>query len=503
MMSIKKSTPATRFFFVLLFLLLCRLVAMYFIPFNDTTEARYAEIARIMLETGNWVTPMQTYGIPFWAKPPLSTWMSAFFMKLFGVNELAARMPSLLLSIGVLALVWNIAKQYRGIDVAKTAVLVLAGSLFFFLNAGTVMTDPALLFCITLSLVSYWHAVVMKSKLWAYLFFMGLSLGLLAKGPIAVVLTGMPVLIWSLLHKRMNEFWRNLPWLQGILIMLLIAGPWYILAEMRTPGFLNYFIIGEHFHRFLDPGWGGDKYGFAHKAPLGMIWLYAVVGFLPWSIIAGICLVRFWVECRLGLGPTIKQTKSSCQDKDGWVSYLVTCIVTPLVFFTFSSNIIYPYVFPIMPILALLFAELIHRSRYRIDWENSNKLFFWASVTGSLFLIVTSLFLAKPEWVEKSQYRVVSAYKHQATSTQSKLIYWAKKIDFSAQFYSNGRIFVTDDAQGLNQLLANNIDNYIAINEKYLASLPKELRQRLLKVATIQVLNNVYILFRSQANTRS
>ena len=500
---IKKTIQTKLFPFVLLYLFVCRILAMYFIPFNDTTEARYAEIARIMLETGNWVTPMQTYGIPFWAKPPLSTWMSALFMKLFGVNELAARIPSLLLSIGVLALVWNVAKQQSGRFVAKTAVLVLAGSLFFFLNAGTVMTDPALLFCITLSLVSFWHAVVMKSKLWAYLFFVGLSLGLLAKGPIAVVLSGMPVLIWSLLHKRMKQFWRHLPWLQGIFIMLLIAGPWYVLAEMRTPGFLNYFIIGEHFHRFLDPGWGGDKYGFAHKAPFGMIWAYAVVGFFPWSIIAGICLVRFWVERRLGLGPTIEQTKSLCQDKDGWVSYLVTCIATPLVFFTFSSNIIYPYVFPIMPLLALLFAELIHRSRYRIGWENSNKLFLWASVIGSLFLIVTSLFLFKPEWVEKSQYRVVSVYKKQASSTQSKLIYWAKKLDFSAQFYSSGRIFVTDDAQGLNQLLANNIDNYIAINEKYLTSLPKVLRQKLLKVATIRVLNNVYILFRSQANIGS
>lgn len=96
----------TKAIFVLTVLLLCRLIANYFIPLNDSTEARYGEIARKMLETGNWVTPLHDYGVPFWAKPPLSTWLSAFSMKLFGVNEFAARLPELLLSIGVLWLIW-------------------------------------------------------------------------------------------------------------------------------------------------------------------------------------------------------------------------------------------------------------------------------------------------------------------------------------------------------------------------------------------------------------
>jgi len=131
---------------VLFFLLISRLLAMYFIPLNDSTEARYGEIARIMLETGNWVTPMQSYGEPFWAKPPLSTWASALSMAIFGVNEFAARLPSLLFSIGILWLVWDLAKKRSGEQVAMIATLVLAGCLFFFLNAGTVMTDPALIF---------------------------------------------------------------------------------------------------------------------------------------------------------------------------------------------------------------------------------------------------------------------------------------------------------------------------------------------------------------------
>ena len=90
--------------YVLCALLILRLLTMWVIPLTDTTEARYAEIARKMLETGNWVTPQHDYGVPFWAKPPLSTWLSAASMGLFGVNELAARLPSLLMSLVVSSL---------------------------------------------------------------------------------------------------------------------------------------------------------------------------------------------------------------------------------------------------------------------------------------------------------------------------------------------------------------------------------------------------------------
>ena len=100
------------------FMLIARLLCNAVVPLTDTTEARYGEIARLMLETGDWITPQHDYGVPFWAKPPLSTWLSAFSMKLFGVNEFAARLPSLLLGIGMLALVWQWSAQRRGHDFA-------------------------------------------------------------------------------------------------------------------------------------------------------------------------------------------------------------------------------------------------------------------------------------------------------------------------------------------------------------------------------------------------
>lgn len=469
---------------VLFFLLISRMLAMYFMPLNDSTEARYGEIARIMLETGNWVTPMQTYGVPFWAKPPMSTWLSALSMKGLGVNAFAARLPSLLLSIGILWLVHQTIKKRSGSQVAMIATLVLSGCFFFFLNAGTVMTDPALIFCTTLSLIAFWHAVVEKSKVWGYVFFVGLGLGLLAKGPVGIVLTGLPIFFWGLRHKqRWTALMSQLPWITGSLLTLLIAGPWYALAEFHTPGFINYFIVGENFHRFLDPGWAGDKYGFAHRAPLGMIWVYALAGVFPWSIVGSAWLFRH-----------MNMLPSLCRDKDGWVSYLLLCTLVPLGFFTFSSNIIYPYVFPSLPFFALFFAEITGRfiSEDRVLVLVSN----CAAITGVIFLAVSALFVFKPEWVAKSQYQVVQAYKNQMPVANAKLIYWAQKTDFSAQFYSAGHAVATQNLQEVNRILSNHVKNYLVVNSNQLLTIPNELREQLIKIAIIPVLKDQFVLFR-------
>ncbi|MCL9685806.1 ArnT family glycosyltransferase [Legionella maioricensis] len=468
--------------FVLIFLLLCRIISNYFIPLNDTTEARYGEIARKMLETGNWVNLLHDYGIPFWAKPPLSTWLSALSMKLFGINEFAARLPGLFLSVGILALIGDLAKRHSGSNMATVSILVLAGTLFFFLDAGTVMTDPSLVFCTTLSMVAFWHAVVDKNKLWSYIFFIGLGLGLLAKGPLAVVLVGLPIFFWVLLRNQWVSLWKQLPWIKGTLLVLIIALPWYILAEIRTPGFLNYFIVGEHLNRFLVSGWTGDKYGFAHHAPKGMIWIYAVAGLFPWNVIGGGWLVKHGIKL-----------PSLFQDEDGWMSYLCLCMLAPLVFFTFSSNIIYPYAFPCLPAFALFFAEIWSRSNRTLS--SSKWILLLSALCGALFLIVTSVFIIKPDWLARTQKPVIEAWVNQHPEAGSNLVYWGPGADFSAQFYSGGKAKSTQSRQGLCKLLSNNLDNYLAIDSKLVAQIPKDLLLKFTLIKAVTHINKKTLLF--------
>ncbi|MGC1182463.1 ArnT family glycosyltransferase [Legionella sp.] len=476
--------------FALLFLLICRVVAMWGIPLNDVSEARYGEIARKMLETGNWVTLLHDYGVPFWAKPPLSTWLSASSMKFFGVNELAVRLPGLLLSIGVIWLIWDLAKKHSGAVVATLATLVLAGTLYFFLDAGTVMTDPSLVFCTTLVLVSFWHAVVVETKFWSYLFFIGLGLGLLAKGPVALVLAGMPIFFWVLLYNRWRNLWNRLPWIKGSLIVLIIALPWYIWAEIRTPGFLNYFIVGEHFHRFINPGWTGDKYGYAHKEYWGMIWLFAALGIFPWCFLGAVWFVKYR-----------KTLPSLFSDEDGWLGYLFLCTVVPLFFFTFSSNIIYTYVFPCLPFFALFFTEYWIRAGAML---RAKKLVLGLSLScGMIFLLATIIFNLIPEVVSKTQKPVIAAWLKQSPAADSNLVYWDYKPEFSAQFYSAGKVKFTHDNKVLCQLLANQTENYVVIHPQRITQLSPDLLSHLTQVQQVIVNGMPLILLRSSVLTCS
>jgi len=275
-----------------------------------------------------------------------------------------------------------------------------------------------------------------------------------------------------LIHNQWTNLWQRLPWVKGSLITLAIALPWYILAEIRTPGFLNYFIIGEHLNRFLVPGWTGDKYGIAHNAPKGMIWLYALIGLFPWSLIGGAWFLTH-----------VKKLPFLFRDDDGWMSYWCLCLLTPLVFFTFAGNIIYPYVFPCLPAFALLFAEIWSRGNQSL--KTGQWIPFVSLTSGVIFLAATLVFIYKPDLVAKTQKTLVEAWVEQHPATISNLVYWGNKTEFSAQFYSGGKIKPTHSRQELCALLSNNLENYLIVNDKSLAELPKDLLRKFNSVKTI------------------
>lgn len=470
-----------RVLIVLLALLVIRLLAMFFIPLNDTTEARYAEIARKMLETGNWVTPLHDYGVPFWAKPPLSTWVSALSMGVFGVNAFAVRLPALLLSLGTLWLTFGVSRQRQGEETAWISSLILASGLLFFLCAGTVMTDPSLMLCVTLAQIAFWRALREPGKRWGYLFFVGLGLGLLAKGPLALVLVGMPIFCWVVARREWRALWQRLPWISGTVLMLAISLPWYALAEIRTPGFLNYFIMGEHVHRFLDPGWKGDRYGFAHATPHGMIWPFAFAGLLPWSPLA-----IYWLVRKPGKGQTEPRS-------DGWLLYLSLWCLLPLMFFTLSGNIIFPYPLPMVAGFALLAAELWRRHSAR-----AQQMVWLGLGSGVITLIATVLFVVQPGKIGRSQQALINAWHAERPSAESQLLFWDTRREFSAEFYSGGRARTsTDPARALALLDDASID-YIAVPKNDFKTLPPQVQTAFEEIGRYPNPGEVMLLLRKR-----
>ncbi|MBU2959185.1 glycosyltransferase family 39 protein [Paracoccus sp. C2R09] len=403
---------------------LLRVWAMFAVPFTDTTEARYAEIARKMVETGNWLTPQFDYGLPFWGKPPLHTWLSAGGMQVFGVNEAAARLPILLTALAVLFLIRTWVRDIVGRDTALVATTVLATMAMFLGASAFVMTDMPMVLGTTLVIVGFWQAVGRGDRLWGLSVFLGLAIGMLAKGPVAVVLCAIPLALWLALTWNWHLL-RLLPWARGMAVLAVLVLPWYVAAEIATPGFLRYFLIGEHLQRFLTPGWQGDLYGSGHQEARGTIWLFWLMAALPWSLAPALLLTR------PGRTMTVFRT-----DRSGWLLYLALWAVAPLVLFTMASNILAAYVLPGLPASAVLLVVLV--GQVSSGGGAARRGFAVASLaTFAFFLAVTSGAVFAPRQIRLKTDRDLVAAADAALPDAP--LHTVGGRSYSAEFYSRGR----------------------------------------------------------------
>lgn len=459
---------------IILLTIFIRIATLGLYAIADRTEARYAEIGRKMAETGDWITPQIDYGIPFWGKPPLSTWLTAASFKAFSINEFSARLSSLIPILIASYLVYLLAKN-RGINYALLSTMILITTMGFFVSSGAVMTDPALVLGTTLSMAGFWQAYRGDSNTvrhWGYLFFVGLAIGLLAKGPIGVVLVFLPLIIWIIWQRNLAKVWNNLPWIQGIILTALIAVPWYLLAEAKTPGFLDYFIVGEHWKRFVEKGWEGDLYGSGHGHPYGMIWVYWLLAAFPWSLLAlGLLGKIFW---------KIKVKHSSLAwpalDRE-WLAYLIVWAIAPMLFFTPSANILWTYVLPGLPAFALLLTELL--------------LMFWQDKQINKYLISIGLFIPLLFFIalplvmnvanKNSQKYIVNQYQQSCgeleTESDCQLFYVFNR-PYSAEFYSGGKAKQVEMHE-IAPLLEDNQRNYFVIRTDDIKEFPPEIASKL------------------------
>ncbi len=423
---------------VLCILLLVRLLSLAIYPLMDTTEARYGEMARLMSESGNWLTPMFSYDVPFWGKPPLHTWMSAAGIELYGVSEFAVRFPHWLAAVAVIVLTSYFAKTL-GLSALKVAIL-LTSTVVFYVSAGAVMTDMALTLGMTLAMVGF-YLCWQGSKSWGYLGFAGLAIGLLAKGPVILVLMGLSVGLWLIWGFGFIKPWRELvkrvPIVSGLLLMLLLSLPWYLMAEQATPGFLEYFIVGEHWLRFVDSGWQGDLYGSAHDEPRGTIWLFFAVAALPWTLFIPRALWRLWQQ---GVGFDL-QTK-----------FFLSWMLSPMILFTFAGNVLPAYVLPSVPGVALLIAYA---------WKGAAipKLRVIA-LTISLLLLLTAIVLGLGPSKDKSDRWLLQQ------RTQDLPTYYWKNLEFSSRFYSQGKVELVKDIEEYRQVKMS--PHYLVVGLKQL-----------------------------------
>lgn len=337
----------------LLIVILLRFLTLGCLSLVDPTEGRYATIAQQMYLANDWITP-RTFKkgelVPFLAKPPLQTWMTASAYTLLGMTEFASRLPSFLAAVMTLGITVYFGSVFFSLEVGLLAGLLLASSTLFFFIAGICMTDMFLVLstCVAGSSYLQFSKTSGSRKIaWGRLFFIALGIGILAKGPLAPALVVVSLLPW-LYGTRNFSGLRDLPWISGTAALVLLTVPWYLAVEYYNPGFIRYFVINENLLRFLT-GHYGDRYGSAHIHPYGIIWLMLLGAFFPWSLL---WIATFFKRKALSL-PTIFSDHLSL--------FCLSWGLAPLVFFTFTRQISFYYVLPSLPWFSLLSAILMKR----------------------------------------------------------------------------------------------------------------------------------------------
>jgi len=309
----------------------------------DYDEGYYAQAAKHMVESGDWVTPYAN-GVRFLEKPPLLYWITAASFSLFGINEFALRLPT---ALAVIALVWIImqmARRASGEKAALIAGLCMACSVGTYLFTRETLHDVWLVLFIALALYAFqkWYMAPLHCLYPALLFYVAIAGAMLCKSLVGVAFPIGIVAMFYLLSREWPK-WRSLYLVPGSLVFLILTVPWHWLAEIRNEGFLNFFFVGEQFLRFF----GKREPPILWSVPLLTFWALVLIWFFPWTAFIPAGFMETWKH------------RGSPQ----WTLLKISLawIVVILGFFSITDRLEH-YAFPALPAMPLLIAGTLGRT---------------------------------------------------------------------------------------------------------------------------------------------
>jgi len=333
----------------------------------DDVDAVQAQIARNMVSSGDWVTA-RLDGVAYLEKAPLIYWAIAAAYKIFGASDWAARIPIALSAMALAWLttafgIWAFGKRagfYAGLCVSTCIGL--------FLFTRILIPDVTITATMTLTMWAFLRAIdeeEQRPRLWAFLLAVSIGISLLLKSLIGLVFPAGAALVYLLLTRELlnGRVWKRLRPVSGLLIVLVIAVPWHVLATLRNPpyfdltfhsspgeyhGFLWFFFMNEQVLRFLNLRFPRDY----DTVPRVWFWLLHLVWLFPWS-------VYFPAVVKLGFKPVDRAGKTRLLALC-WTGFL-------LVFFSFSTTQEY-YSMPCYPALALLLGSAMAAGGDWVRW---------------------------------------------------------------------------------------------------------------------------------------
>ena len=321
----------------------------------DDVDAVQGQIARNMLQSGDWVTA-RLDGVAYLEKSPLKYWMIAVSYMLFGVHDWAARIP---VALSAVLLCWVTARFARWAFDERTGLyagLVMGTSIGLFLFTRILIPDVILTLTITIALWGLLRVLDEEERhptAWAMAMWASMGTGLLLKGLIAAAFPVAAGLLYLGVTRQLlvRRTWQRVRPFSGALLAMAIAVPWHVLATIRNPpyfdftmhsekgsyhGFFWFYFINEHLLRFLNLRYPRDY----NTVPRWLFWAFHLLWFFPWSLyLPSTVRLRFRGEGRA------ERTRLLCLC---WAGFILT-------FFTFSTTQEY-YSMPCYPAIAMLIA---------------------------------------------------------------------------------------------------------------------------------------------------
>ena len=355
----------------------------------DDVDSVQAQIARNMLQSGDWVTA-RLDGVPYLEKAPLIYWMMAVSYTLFGVHDWSARIPLALFSVLLCWLVQRFGEWAFGKKAGMYAGLCLATCVGLFLFTRILIPDCILTLAVTASMYSLLRLLDDdRSIVWPLSFWTSMAVGVLLKGLIGVVFPVAITIIYLIATRQFfrRNTWRSFRPVPGILLFLAIAAPWHVLATMRNPplfdfalhsesgsyrGFFWFYFINEHVLRFLNRRYPRDY----NTVPLVLFWLFHLLWLFPWSVYIP---AVFRLDYRSATLASRARLLAVC-----WIGVV-------LIFFSLSTTQEY-YSLPCYPALALLIGSALSSNHKMLLISTRTA----AAITSvALVMIVSILYLVR------------------------------------------------------------------------------------------------------------
>ena len=317
-------------------------------------EGRYAEIAREMLVTGDWVTPRYN-GYKYFEKPPLQAWATAATFQVFGIGDWQARLWTALTGfLTILAIGFTGSRLYNA-RAGWLAAVVLASSPMWIISGHFNSLDMGLSAFLVAALCSLLLAQHSQSKTgcrnWMWVCWIFMALATLSKGLIGAAIPAMVFIAYSISAWDW-KIWTRLRLFSGTMIFLAITAPWFFLVALRNPEFLEFFFIHEHLQRFTQ-----DAH--SRTGPIYYFVPLLFIGLLPWVLQIPGSILQAWNERRR-------------EFSSGWL--LVCWSVMIFAFFSVSHSKLPGYIIPIFPALALLIGKRLdqllgHTNTMSFTWK--------------------------------------------------------------------------------------------------------------------------------------